>query len=252
MKKLITVIFLLGIFCGSIKAGENKNPLMASDTVVWAGLDYSMMRMIGSDDPQTLYNFIVPDFHDHSHFRKMFPDMPEKWNQLFLDEKIDAISSIMQKEVETDIDGVTERNKSVTTNQIIITSDLKEAIQATNITPQDIANEVRSYKMENTNGLGLVFIVDKLVGRYYVHPAASGSISQQMGVATSSGDSSGTVYIVFFDVATREVISIERQTHHVSTAGNFLNFYFGPIKDTASTLGKYRVSSYSTAPTRRR
>jgi hypothetical protein len=49
MKKLIIIILFIGIFGGSVEAKKIKNPLMACDTVVWAGLDYSLMRMTGSD-----------------------------------------------------------------------------------------------------------------------------------------------------------------------------------------------------------
>lgn len=247
MKKLISLLLIAG-FCNLVQAEKIKNPLMASDTVVWAGLDYSMVHMIGSDDPHISYNFITPDFQSHYHFKKMFPEILEKWNQLFLDEKTDEVSSTIEKQVIIDIGGVTERNKLATTNQIVITSDTKGITQESSITQQDIVNEVRSYKMENTNGLGLVFIVDQLVRRFY-EPA---DMTHNSVISQMQNDGFGSVYIVFFDVSTKEVISVERQIHHVSSAGNFLNFYFGPIKDTASTLGKYRASIRPPASSRKR
>ena len=67
MKRLfIAAILLILGFCVLAKEKPNKHPLMASDTVVWAGLDYSMVRMIGTND------FKVPD--------AIFPGMLEKWN----------------------------------------------------------------------------------------------------------------------------------------------------------------------------
>jgi len=125
---------------------------MASDTVVWAGLDYSMVRMIGSDKPGVSFNFTVPDI--------IFPGMLEQWNQLFIDERVEGVSATIEKTVLVDIGGVTEHNKTTTANQISLTSDIGNAVAESHITQQDIASEVSSYKMKNTNGLGLVFIID--------------------------------------------------------------------------------------------
>ena len=71
--------------------------------------------------------------------------------------------------------------------------------------------------MESKSGLGLVFIVDRLV-----KPARKGA-----------------VYIVFFDVAKREVISADRVVHPAGGAG-FRNHWFGVIKKADGDLRKYR------------
>ena len=120
---------------------------MASDTVVWAGLDYSMVRMIGTND------FQVPDM--------IFPGMLDKWNALFIDERIAKVAKALGKRVLLDMKGVARRNKATTTAQIISTSGTKHSIEESHVTPQDIATTVRSYELEKTNGLGLVFIVDR-------------------------------------------------------------------------------------------
>ena len=212
---------------------------MAAKTVVWAGLDYSMVRMIGTDNLSILYNFTVPD--------AIFPSMPEKWNQLFLDERVERVSTTIGKRVLIDIKGVTERNKAASKSQIILTANVGDAIDESHITQQDIANEVRSYKMENTNGLGLVFIVDRLIRKYY----APQGMSHGAAVHQIRTSSKAAIYVVFFDIATREVISVERKVHDVWTGGNFRNFWFGPIKDTDSSLGRYRTSRITSIPTSR-
>jgi len=199
--------------------------LMASDTVVWAGLDYSMVRMIGGSNFE--YDFKVPDL--------IFPGMLEKWNQLFLDERVELVANALGKRVSVDIGGVTERNKAATPKQVILTAGPQDVIKESHITQQDIAAEVRSYKMEKTNGLGLVFVVDRLVN---LSPAAD-----RPGIATRSPRSSGAaVYVVFFDIATRKVISAKRELHFVSTGGNFRNFWFGPIKSTDKNLREYNTN----------
>jgi len=98
---------------------------MASETVVWAGLDYSMVRMIGAN------YFKGGD--------AIFPDMLEKWNALFVDERIQKVEQSLGKLVSVDIGGVTERNKTATTKQIILTPDPDDTVDQSHITPQDIA-----------------------------------------------------------------------------------------------------------------
>jgi hypothetical protein len=211
---LVTTALVLVGFCSLAK--ESKHPLMASETVVWAGLDYSMVRMIGADQ------FKGAD--------AIFPGMLEKWNSLFLDERIQKVEKSLGKLVSVDIGGVTERNKTATAKQIIRTPGANDTLGQSHITPQDIAAEVQSYKMEKTNGLGLVFIVDRL-GRYNF-----GAISPNSPPIMTAG---GSVYVVFFDVASREVISVERKIHQAGGSG-FRNLWFGVIKSTDSGLSKYR------------
>lgn len=230
MKRLlITSILLVTSFCILAEGKPSKNPLMSSDTVVWVGLDYSMVRMIGTTD------FNMPDV--------IFPGMLEKWNQLFLDERVELVAKTLGKRVVTDIGGVTERNKTATSEQIILTPDPKFMVKESHITQQDISAAVRSYRMEKTNGLGLVFIVDRLVRRPLYEPVTdTDSIGRHHGQTggQTGGEARGAVYVVFFDIATREVISAEREVHPVATGSNFRNFWFGIIKDTDKNLGKYR------------
>jgi len=44
------------------------------------------------------------------------------------------------------------------------------------------------------------------------------------------------VNIVFFNISTREIISIKREVKTVGTGGSFRNFWFGPIKNIDSSL----------------
>jgi hypothetical protein len=156
--------------------------------------------------------------------------MLERWDTLFIDERLQKVESALGKLVSVDIGGVTERNKTATVKQIILTPGPTDTIEQSHITQQDIAAEVQSYKLEKTNGLGLVFIVDRL--KFYTHAGISPTSR-----AVRSGE--GAVYVVFFDVATREVISAEREVHQAGGNG-FRNLWFGVIKETAKNLSKYR------------
>jgi hypothetical protein len=220
MKRLfIAAILLLVGFCSLAK--EVKHPLMASDTVVWVGLDYSLVRMIGTNE--------------FNGTNAIFPGILERWNRLFIDERIEKVKSALGKRVSVDIGGVMERNKTAGPNQIIQTPGSMDLIQQSHITQPDIAAEVKSYKLDKTNGLGLVFIVDRLVYQYCQAPASLGPRS----ITDKVEQSAGAVYIVFFDVATREVISAQREIQQASGSG-FRNFWFGVIKGTDLKLSKYR------------
>jgi len=215
MKRLLITTILLHVgFCSLAK--EVKPPLMASGTVVWAGLDYSMVRMIGANE------FKSAD--------AIFPSMLERWNTLFIYERSQKVESALGKLMIVDIGGVTERNKTASPKQIILTPGPTDTMEQSHITQRDIAAEVRSYKLEKTNGLGLVFIVDRL------GPHKQTGVGPRAETHMGFG---GAVYVVFFDVATREVISAEREIHQAGGSG-FRNLWFGVIKRTDESLSKYR------------
>jgi len=199
MKKILSLAMLT---CGLTAFGADapqKNPLMASDKVAWAGLDYSMVRMIGPND------FRDPD--------TIFPRMPESWNNLFVRERIRKLTKELHKQILVDITGMSERNALATPKQIIPTGGPDDVIKKSHITPTDVAAAVKSYNLENKSGLGLVFIVDRLV-----KPTVNGA-----------------VYVVYFDIATRKVISSERKIGRAGGAG-FRNYWFGVIKNVEADL----------------
>ncbi len=225
MKKILSAIFVSSfIVCCIAKDKAKEHPLMKSDTVVWAGLDYSMVRMIGTNDFRLMENAI-------------FPDMPETWNRLFLEERISEVQKILKRRVIVDIAGVKERNKTTTRKQIVQAGPQEGDIASSHITVEQIADVLKSYKLETTNGLGLVFIVEKFVEKVEKYGAEDRRDPRQR----FNSPASGAVYVVFFDLSSREVVSIERQVQTVKTAGNFRNFWFGVIKRTDGELEKYRL-----------
>jgi hypothetical protein len=199
MKKILSFAMLTYGLTAFAADAPQKNPLLASDKVAWAGLDYSMVRMIGPND------FRNPE--------EIFPRMPESWNNLFVRERIRKLSKELGKQVLVDTGGMAERNALATAKQIIPTGGPEDVTEKSHITPNDIAAAVKSYKLENKSGLGLVFIVDRLV-----KPAADGA-----------------VYVVYFDIASREVISSERKIGWAGGVG-FRNYWFGVIKNVEAKL----------------
>ena len=138
MKKFVTILCLLTGLLATLPAAETtatpKSPPPKTDTVVWAGLDYSMVRMIGPGE------FSNPE--------TIFPGMLEAWNNLFLQERIIFVEKQIKKNVITDIGGVMEANKAATSKQIINSPGPDDTIEKSHITAQDIAKAVKSYKME--------------------------------------------------------------------------------------------------------
>ncbi len=206
MKRMLLLAGLVAVsFCAFGADKGAKNPVLASDTLVWAGLDYSKVRMIGPGQ-----------FVDA---QAIFPGMLDAWNNLFLQERIRIVEKETKKRVVTDIGGVMEVNKTATGKQIINSPGPEDTIDKSHITAADIAQAVKSYKLENKSGLGAVFIVDRLT-----KPEKKGQ---------------GAVYVVGFDVASREVVFSERI---VSTANGFgfRNYWFRVIKDAERGLRQCR------------
>jgi hypothetical protein len=206
-KKLFIV--LCALWTASVVFGADKaaapaaSPVLQSDTVVWAGLDYSLVRMYGTMD------FREPE--------TIFPQYLEAWNGLFIQElvvhKSERLSKATHKKVVTDTEGMSKRNALAKPEQIIRQDG--KFTDETHIKDEDIAAAVRSYKLSNTSGLGLVFIVDRLV----------------------KTEQKGAVYLVYFDVATREVLAKQRVVVKAGGFG-FRNYWFRVVKDALPHLKK--------------
>lgn len=206
MRSLLFGLLLCGISAvAAPKKEAAANPVAGANTIVWAGLDYSMVRMYGTmdfRDPETI-----------------FPQAFASWNDLFnielLLHKTQRLQKALGKEVKADFAGMAERNKLAKPDQIIREDVLVSG--ETHIKPTDIEEAVRSYKLNSTEGVGLVFIVDRLV-----------KVEQK-----------GAVYLVFFDIASRKVISQERVVVRAKGMG-FRNYWFRVPKDALPALKKMR------------
>jgi hypothetical protein len=185
------------ITAGIVRAQESAGP----DTLVWCGLDYSMTKMIGTTD------FAQPG--------QIFPGMLVAWNALFMKEMLPELEK-MAKSVRTDLAAVEASNEKANEKQIQREDGTRdEMVTPTHIKESDIADLVRSYKLKNSQGLGLVFVVDRLV----------------------KAQETGCLYVVFFDVSSRKVLSSQRFCEKAGGIG-FRNYWFRPIKDTVKKLPK--------------
>ena len=160
--------------------------------------------------------------------------MPARWNELFLDERIEEVGNALKKRIVLDLAAVTERNKSLSRQNLVLDSKVKNAVKVSHITTNDISALVRSAKLEQTNGLALMFLVERAVAERKALNSATRAAAPSFRL-----DHEMAVHVIFFDIATREVLSAQREVHDISTGGSFRNFWFGPIKDTDSDLQKY-------------
>jgi hypothetical protein len=213
MKKILLLFVLAGL-CLSAKA-DTTNRLAVADTIVWAGLDYSLAKMVGDEKTNTFYSFAKQ--------KNIFPGTLDKWNRLFLDDQLDSLSKELGKKFIIDIKGVKSRNELFTKNQLVLSANAWNETTAPNVTLIEVVEEVHQYQMEQTGGIGLVFIVDKL--------------SEQPQYSNKKF-SFGAVYVVFFDIATRQLLHANRFIFRIQNAGSFENFWFGPIKDAGETLAE--------------
>jgi hypothetical protein len=197
LKKLPVAILLFNLAALAVARAE-ENP---SGPLVWCGLDYSKVKMIGTQD------FRQPE--------QIFPGGLAKWNDLFMTEMMPHLES-MAKSVVSDLEAVTAQNEKTSDKQVIRQDGTRdEMVTPSDITEAVIAETVRGYNLKHEQGLGLVFIMDRLV----------------------KTQETGCLYVVFFDIASRKVVYSERLCEKAGGMG-FRNYWFRPVKAAVEKLPK--------------
>lgn len=200
MKQIFIALALLNLLITKSPAAETGS----TNALVWCGLDYSMVKMIGTLD------FKQPD--------NIFPNMLSTWNGLFMKEKFPGLDSMWNPwpSVKADVKAVYLRNEKASPDQIVREDGTRqEMVDATHITEADIAKAVSSYDLKNDQGLGLVFIMDRLV----------------------KAQQTECFYVVFFDISSRRVLCSTRVVEKAGGYG-FRNFWFSPVKAAVKQLPK--------------
>ncbi len=198
LKRALIAVLLAGLGGGGALPAQEAS---SGDALVWCGLDYSLVKMIGTLD------FHQPD--------QIFPGMLLAWNGLFMKEMLPQLEK-MAKSVRTDLKAVEANNAKATATQIQREDGTRdEMVAPTRITQVDLGNLVRAYELKNDKGLGLVFIMDRLV----------------------KAQETACMYVVFFDIASRKVVFSERVCSGAGGMG-FRNYWFRPVKDAVKKLPK--------------
>ena len=196
MKRTLLALAFFGLAATGVRAQES-NPNM----LVWCGLDYSKVKMIGTTD------FAQPS--------QIFPGMLVAWNGLFMKEMLPELEK-MTSSVGTDLAATEAANEKAKADQIEREDGTRaEKVDPTHIKESDIADMVNSYKLKHDKGIGLVFVMDRLV----------------------KAQETGCLYVVFFDLSSRKVLRSERLCEKAGGFG-FRNFWFRPIKEAVKKLPK--------------
>jgi hypothetical protein len=168
--------------------------------IVWAGIDYSTVQMVG-----------LEGFSDRDEIMRTFPGA---WNELFIKEMIDDLGSALGKPVVVEIAGVMKGNRSAPGAKIVsVHGSWADYVEKPHLTPAEVAERIRSYGLPDRGGIGMVIIVERLVK------------SQQ----------TGCLYTVLFDWKTREILHLKRGCHRARGFG-FRNYWFRPVKEAVWNL----------------
>ena len=107
-------------------------------------------------------------------------------------------------EVASDLDIVTERNAKIDPASIVVTDKFTVA-------PEEVQKVVKSYNTKGT-GMGLVFIAENL----------------------NKATQTGSYYVCFFDMATKEIVDIKLYTGKAAGFG-FRNYWAGSVFNIMKT-----------------
>jgi hypothetical protein len=172
----------------------------AAPEVVWAGLDYSRVVLVGPSG-----------FTDRD---KIMAEFPSAWNDLFLREQLGDLKKALGREVRVDVAGVAAANAAVRQATVVdAEGDKRHYLDSASISPDQIASRVRSYAMAQKSGVGLVFIVERLVKTYEM----------------------ASLHVVLFDLETRAVLQSRRECHPGRGFG-FRSYWFNPVKEAVRGL----------------
>jgi hypothetical protein len=122
-------------------------------------------------------------------------------NMLILNEpaKFDIRKFLKISELTNDIESVNEFNLKIDPSKLVITNDFK-------LNPELIKGVIKKYNLKNKSGTGLIFIAENL----------------------NKVAKSGSYYVCFFDIATKEIIESVRKVGTANGIG-FRNFWAGSI-----------------------
>lgn len=182
-------------------ASFSNDQVKSAASVVWLGLDYSRVQMIGTNA------FNEPG--------KIFPGFVDEWNRLFLREQLENLTRKLQKPVQVDTASVEALNREAKAADRIRVEDgdMRAHVETPLLTEAQIADAVKAYAPQAKTGVGLVFIVERLVKVRQGGP--------DRGV--------GCVWRVFFDLESRKVLSCVRGCHGATGFG-FRNYWFHVVK----------------------
>jgi hypothetical protein len=208
MKKIYLFLFLAISFCNT--NAQNMSAICGDD-VVWYGLDFSNAKFVGQFTN-------VGDNVNSSGFELRDKHIPA-WNMLILNEpnKYNIRKSFRKSNVFNQLETVNERNSKIDVEKMLSYNTYK--FEKDKETVNKVISEYTGG--EKKEGLGLVFIVE--------------SFDKMANTAT--------VYVTFFDIATKKVLLTEKFVETPMGVG-VRNYWAGALAKIFKTVDTQKISEW--------
>jgi hypothetical protein len=206
MKKFILVYLVLMAMATSSWSQKiySRADIFSIKEITWMGLDFSMIKLIGPE------GFTNPIDIVNNQFWAM--------NNLILNEpdKYDIKKYFFKQSVAIDLSTIRERNTIPDPNEIVLPSGSSYSINVSHV--QDAISQ---YNPEEFEGIGLVFIME-----------------------TFNKDlETGTMWVTFFDIGSREVLLTDRMSGKAGGFG-FRNYWAKTFYNVMKEVEKSRYNSW--------
>lgn len=200
MKKLLLLMITITLVIHS--NAQSATDIFKTKEVVWYGLDFSQVKLVGS-----------AGFTDVQKIKDVYFDA---MNNVVATEKDKYnIEKIIRKSyVEYDLSIVSKQNQLPEVSSLLTDNpdDCKTLDEA------KVQAIVSSYKIEGKNGIGLVYIMESL----------------------DKKKEQGSMFVTFFDIATKQVLITERFTGAAGGIG-FRNYWVKPVYNVMNRMAKRYV-----------
>ncbi len=169
MKKLI-LIFICLVFSSQVLQSQETGDIFTSKEAVWYGLDFSKIRLIGTEG-----------FSDVAKIEDVYFS---SWNNLIINEPAKYNLQLMfhKDTVLFDLSVVEKRNKLPEVDELVVNNDTYSLDKNT------IAKIIKKYNTKEKQGLGIVFIIESF------------DKPKKLGI----------MWVTFFDIASKTVLLTER------------------------------------------
>jgi hypothetical protein len=205
MKKLIAFLLLAGSL--SLTA-QDKSKVFSSTEAVWFGMDFTKATFVGQFD------------QGMGAAPATGSDMKVKyipaWNNLIAGEqkKFDLRKAFRKDNIIYDMNSVNELNNKIDVDKCM-------SFNVGKIEKSQIDEMVKKYTSSQKDGLGLVFIIENF----------------------NKGTQMSSVYVTFFDIATKKVLLCERMEGKAMGVG-IRNYWAGSIKHILDQIDEGAYKSW--------
>ena len=202
---IFSVISITG-FSQTIKEVFSRNT-----TITWLGLDFSKIKLYGNFDQFSGAGEKTPEDLRDVYFKA--------WNDLIINEpkKFNLEKAFQKSTVEWDLEYMEKRNFRTDADGL-----MSKSSSSTSISLSDIQENINEYKLDGKTGIGLVFIMESF----------------------NKGRETATMHIVFFNMASKEVLLAEKVT---GSPGGFgiRNYWAGSIYHVLKQLWKGKFNQWN-------